>query len=224
MKTKIKKVDAANPEAEILAQAAKLIKKGEIIVCPTDTGYAFAANALDTSAVTKVFQLKGRNFSNPIHIAVSSVAMAEEHAVFNEAAHFLASHYLPGALTIVLPKKGTVPSILVGGLTSVGIRIPANNVILKLSEVSGVPLTATSANASGKPSTYAVEEVIAQFGENMQKVAMMLDQGPIKLREVSTIVDLSVTPPQLIRQGRLGWVTIREQVNMFYHEKEENKE
>jgi len=224
MKTKIKKVDAANPEAEILAQAAKLIKKGEIIVCPTDTGYAFASNALDTSAVTKVFQLKGRNFSNPIHIAVSSVAMAEDYAVFNEAAHFLATHYLPGALTIVLPKKGTVPSILVGGLTSVGIRIPANNVILKLSEMSGVPLTATSANASGKPSTYAVEEVIAQFGENMQKVAMVLDQGPIKLREVSTIVDLSVTPPQLIRQGRLGWVTIREQVNMFYHEKEENKE
>jgi L-threonylcarbamoyladenylate synthase len=224
MKTKIVKVDASNPEEKILERAAKLITKGEIVVCPTDTGYAFAANALNTRAIAKVFQLKARPFSNPIHIAVSSVDMAEEYAVFNDAARFLASHYLPGALTIVLPKKDTVPSILVGGLDSVGIRIPANRVILRLAEITGVPLTATSANASGKSATYSVEEITAQFGENLQKVAIVLDQGPIEIGEVSTIVDLSVTPPQLIRQGRIGWVKIRDEVNMFYHEKEENEQ
>ncbi len=221
MKTKIEKVDASNPDEKILEHAAKLIAKGEIIVCPTDTGYAFVTNALDARAVAKVFHLKARPFSNPIHIAVSSVTEAEKYAVFNDAAHFLAAHYLPGALTIVLPKKDTVPSILVGGLNSVGIRIPANRVILRLAEITGLPLTATSANASGKPSTYSIEEITAQFGENMPQVAMVLDQGPLKMREVSTIVDLSVTPPQLIRQGGIGWVKIRDEVNMFYHYKEQ---
>ncbi len=102
-----------------------------------------------------------------------------------------------------------------------GIRIPANRVILRLAEITGLPLTATSANASGKPSTYSIEEITAQFGENMPQVAMVLDQGPLKMREVSTIVDLSVTPPQLIRQGGIGWVKIRDEVNMFYHYKEQ---
>jgi L-threonylcarbamoyladenylate synthase len=221
MKTKFEKVDASNPDEKILEHAAKLITKGEVVVCPTDTGYAFAANALNTRAVAKVFHLKARPFANPIHIAVSSVDEGEKYAIFNDAARFLAAHYLPGALTIVLPKKETVPSILVGGLNSVGIRIPSNRVILRLAEIAGLPLTATSANVSGKPGTYSVEEVTAQLGENMQQVAMLLDQGPIKMREVSTIVDLSVTPPQLVRQGRIGWVKIRDEVNMFYHDKEQ---
>ena len=89
MKTKIEKIDAVNPDAKILERAAKLINKGEVIVCPTDTGYAFSANALDTRAVAKVFHLKGRSFSNPIHIAVSSIEEAENYAYVNEAARYL---------------------------------------------------------------------------------------------------------------------------------------
>jgi L-threonylcarbamoyladenylate synthase len=223
MKTKLEKVDASNPDEKVLEHAAKLLVKGEVIVCPTDTGYAFAANALDNRAVAKVFHLKARPFSNPIHIAVNSVAEAEKYAVFNDAAHFLAAHYLPGALTIVLPKKDVIPAILVGGLNSVGIRIPDNKVILRLAEIVCLPLTATSANVSGKPGTYSVEEVISQYGENLKQVAMVLDQGLLKTREVSTIVDLSVTPPQLVRQGGIGWVKIRDEVNMFYHSKEQNQ-
>jgi L-threonylcarbamoyladenylate synthase len=223
MKTKIETVYAANPDEIVMERAASLIKKGEIVVCPTDTGYAFAANALDTRAVTKVFHLKGRSFSNPIHIAVSSIAEAEKYAHFNEAARYLAAHYLPGALTIVLPKKETVPAMLVANLNAVGIRIPDNRVILRLAELTALPLTATSANISGKPGTYSVPEVTAQLGENMQQVALVLDQGPLRIREVSTIVDLSVTPPQLIRQGRIGWMTIREAVNMFYRQGEPNE-
>lgn len=224
MKTKMEKVDAASPDEKVLERAAGLVKKGEVVVCPTDTGYAFAANALDTRAITKVFHLKGRSFSNPIHIAVNSTAEAEKYAHFNAAAHYLADHYLPGALTLVLPKKDIVPAMLVAGLNTVGIRIPDNRVILRLAEIAGLPLTATSANISGKLGTYSVEEVATQLGESMQQVAIVLDQGALKLREVSTIVDLAVSPPQLIRQGRIGWVTIREEVNMFYHPSEESKQ
>jgi len=224
MKTKIEKLDAANPDEKILEHAAGLIKKGEIIVCPTDTGYAFSTNALDQRAVTKLFHLKGRTFSNPIHIAVNSVVEAEKYAVFNEAARYLASHHLPGALTLVLPRKETISPMLVAGLNTVGIRIPDNKIILRLAEITGLPITATSANISGKPGTYAVEEITTQLGESLDQVAMVLDEGLIKRREVSTIVDLSKSPPQLIRQGRIGWVDLREAVNMFYHTDESNQQ
>jgi L-threonylcarbamoyladenylate synthase len=215
MKTKIEKIDALNPDLKTLEQAAKYILKGGVIVCPTDTGYAFSANALDVQAVARVFQLKGRVYSNPIHIAVSKIKDGENYAYLNEAARYLAGRYLPGALTIVLKKKGIIPSMLVAGLDTVGIRIPDNAAILKLSEISGKPITTTSANVSGKPGTYAIEEVTAQLGESTGQLAMILDQGPIKVREVSTIVDLAANPPQLIRQGKISWLEIRESLKKF---------
>jgi L-threonylcarbamoyladenylate synthase len=210
MTAKIEKIDAANPDAKIIQRAARLVAKGEVLVCPTDTGYAFSANALDTRAITKVFHLKGRSYTNPIHIAVVSLAEAERYAQVNDAARLLASHYLPGAVTLVLPRKQTVPAMLVGGLDTVGIRIPDNQVILSLVAATGLPLTTTSANISGKPAPYSVEEILAQMGEDVDNIAMMLDQGMLRTREVSTIVDLSVKPPQLIRQGLVSWLEIRE--------------
>ncbi len=213
MSVKIEKVDAASPDIKIIERAAKLINRGEVIVCPTDTGYAFSVNALDTRAVAKVFHLKGRSFSNPIHIAVGSIEEADNYAQVNEAARYLAGHYLPGALTLVLPKKETVPSLLVAGLDTIGIRIPDNKIMLQLVAKVGKPLTTTSANISGKPTPYAVGEITVQLGDNIQNVALILDQGPLTRRDLSTIIDLTVIPPQLIRQGRLSWLEIREVLN-----------
>jgi L-threonylcarbamoyladenylate synthase len=217
MKTKIEKIDAASPDDRILERAVRLLNRGEVVVCPTDTGYAFSANALDTRAITRVFHLKGRAYSNPIHIAVSSIAEAEKYAHMNEAARYLAVHYLPGALTLVLKRKELIPSMLVAGLDTVGIRIPDNRVILRLLEMIGHPLTTTSANISGRPGTYSIEEVVAQLGESIGDVAMILDQGPLKMRELSTIVDLAASPPQLIRQGRISWLEIREVLKMYHN-------
>jgi L-threonylcarbamoyladenylate synthase len=207
---KIAKIDAVNPDVKVLEHAAKLIAKGGVIVCPTDTGYAFSANALDVRAVTRVFQLKGRAFSNPIHIAVGSIEEAADYAQVNEVARCLAAHYLPGALTLVLKKKETVPSLLVANLNTVGIRIPNNKIMLSLVAKVGKPLTTTSANISGKPTPYSVEEIVAQLGDGIENLALILDQGPLPQRDLSTIVDLSISPPQLIRQGRLSWLDIRE--------------
>jgi L-threonylcarbamoyladenylate synthase len=217
MKIKIEKVDAASPDLKVLERAAKLVKRGDVIVCPTDTGYAFSADALDPRAVAKVFHLKGRAYSNPVHIAVNSIIEAEKYALFTAAARYLASRYLPGALTLVLPKKEIVPPMLVAGLDTVGIRIPDNRVMLLLAEMTGRPLTATSANISGRPGTYSVGEVLAQLGDNLSQVALVLDQGPLPSRGLSTIVDLSVSPPQLVRQGRISWLEVHEALNMFHH-------
>lgn len=207
---RIEKIDAARPESRLIRQAAKLIKKGEVLVCPTDTGYAFSANALDTKAVARVFNLKGRSYANPIHVAVSSIEEAGKYAYINEVARHLASHFLPGALTLVLPKREMIPSILVSGRDTIGIRIPNNRVILNLAAITALPLTATSANISGRPTPYDAEEVLSQLGESIENVALILDQGPLLTHELSTIIDLTVNPPQLIRQGRVSWLEIRE--------------
>ncbi|HUT68107.1 MAG TPA: L-threonylcarbamoyladenylate synthase [Dehalococcoidales bacterium] len=215
MKAKVEKIDAARPDKELLERAARLINGGEVVVCPTDTGYAFSANALDTRAIAKVFHLKGRSYSNPIHVAVSSIEEAGKYAYVDDTARYIAGHYLPGALTLVLRKKEIVPPMLVAGLDTIGIRIPDNRVILRLVEMTGHPLTTTSANISGRPGAYSAEEVLAQLGENIREVALILDQGPVKTRELSTIVDLTVSPPQLIRQGRVSWLELREVLKRF---------
>jgi len=210
MAVEIETIKADNPSSRVLERAARLLARGEVIVCPTDTGYALTANGLDTRAVVKVFNLKGRAYSNPIHVAVNSIEAAEKYAHLTPAARHLAHHFLPGALTLVLPRKEIIPSLLVAGGDTIGIRIPDNRVMLDLAAMTGFPLTATSANASGQPTPYSAEEVLTQLGEAVKNVALILDQGPLAGRGLSTIVDLTVSPPQLIRQGVISWLEIRE--------------
>ena len=210
MVVNIEVVDANKPSPRTLNRAAHLIAKGKVIICPTDTGYALAANALDARAVLKVFSLKGRAYSNPIHIAVSSMEAAEKYARLNKTAEHLAHSFLPGALTLVLPKKEIIPALLVAGLDTIGIRIPDNRVILDLAAMTNLPITATSANLSGQPTPYSAKEVAEQLGETINNVTLILDQGPLPVHGLSTIVDLTVSPPQLIRQGRVSWLEIRQ--------------
>lgn len=210
MGAKIEKVNPQSPSKQVLEHAARLIRRGEVIVCPTDTGYALSANALDTRAIVKVFNLKGRAYSNPMHVAVSSLEMAERFAYISPLAAHLVHNFLPGALTLVVPRRETVPSLLVAGRGTIGIRIPDHKVMLALADMTGLPLTATSANASGQPTPYSVSEVIKMLGEAVQQVALVLDQGPILSRGLSTIVDLTVSPPQLLRQGLVSWLEIRQ--------------
>ena len=208
MVTRVKVINADKPSQRLLERAARLILKNEVIVCPTDTGYAFVANALEPKAVVKVFNLKGRAYSNPIHVAVNSVEAAESYAQLNTAARYLAHKFLPGALTMVLARKEIIPALLVAGRDTVGIRIPDNRVILGLAAMTGLPLTATSANISGKPTPYSVPELVSHLGETIENVALVLDQGPLPIRELSTIIDLTVSPPQLLRQGRISWIEL----------------
>lgn len=222
MKAKIEKIDAAQPAAAVLERAAGLIMKGQVIVCPTDTGYAFAANALDGRAITSVFQLKKRSYNNPIHIAVGSAAEAEKYAWLDEAARYLMEHYLPGALTLVLKKKDIVPAMLVAGGDTVGIRIPDNPAMLKLIALTGKPLTSTSANISGQPTPYTVEEIVNQLGDDIAGISLILNQGPLRAHELSTIVDLTASPPQLIRQGGISWLEVREALRRFAPEEDED--
>jgi len=209
VKVKVAVIDGDSPDRRVLREAAGLINAGEVIVCPTDTGYALAADALDTAAVTKVFTLKGRDFAKPVHVAVGSLMEAGKYAVLNRDAERLARRFLPGALTLVLPRREVVPALLVGGRATVGIRVPDNRAMLALAALTGVPLTATSANQSGQPAPYDSREVAAQLLKMPEGVAMVLDQGRLPVRGLSTIVDLSVALPRLLRPGLISWEEIQ---------------
>ncbi|MBF8267196.1 MAG: hypothetical protein HW388_704 [Dehalococcoidia bacterium] len=203
-------VDGDNPDTRVISQAAGLIRDGAVLVLPTDTCYIFAANALDPVAVGKVFAIKKRPLGQPIHMAVGDLDMAEEYGELNQAARLLASRFLPGPLTLVLPRRRSIPDVLVGGGATVGIRIPDNRVLLEVVMVAGLPVTATSANISGLPTPYTVAEVLEQLGPQETRLALALDQGPLPEVSTSTIIDLSSSEPRILREGPIpGAVLLR---------------
>lgn len=182
---------------EGVGEAVEILKKGGLVIYPTDTLYGLGCNALDELAIKSVFAVKKRPTSNPLSIAVSDVEMMKEYAELPEAAEKLADAFLPGPLTIVLKKKN-LPDILTGGLAKVGIRIPNSDIALKLTELLGAPITATSANISGNSPPVSVEEAISQIPE----ADVILNRGPLRERVPSTIVDLS-GKPKILREGAI---------------------
>ncbi|MFC2040168.1 L-threonylcarbamoyladenylate synthase, partial [Chloroflexota bacterium] len=191
----IARIDAENPSQEILEEAAACIVGGKVVVCPTDTGYAFSANGLDELAVGRVFKLKGRDFANPMHVAVENITAAEKYAEISGLAHQLAERYLPGALTMVFNKKAIVPSCLVAGKSTLGIRVPASEFILRLCRLTCLPITTTSANLSSLSTPFSAEEALKSLKPSEADVPLVVDGGEISPREVSTIIDMTVTPP-----------------------------
>ena len=175
-----------------------------MLVLPTDTCYIFAANALDPVAVERVFAIKKRPLGQPIHMAVRDMDMAEKYVELNEAARLLAAMFLPGPLTLVLPKKEIVPDALVRGGQTLGIRVPDNRVLLEVVGAADLPVTATSANVSGLPTTYTVAEVLEQLGDQWDRLALALDQGPLLEVATSTIIDLSSSEPRILREGPIS--------------------
>ncbi len=147
-----------------LDQAAARIRNGELVAFPTETVYGLGANALDATAVAKIFEAKGRPSTSPLIVHVASIAMAREIvAEWPAQAEELAQRYWPGPLTLVLPKSAAIPDIVTAGLPTVGIRMPAHPVALQLIEAAGVPIAAPSANRFMGLSPTTAEHVRAAF-------------------------------------------------------------
>jgi len=200
----IYKVDPNNPEIEIIKKATNLIKSGHLVICPTDTAYMLSANALDKKAVRKIFAFKRRSLSNPIHVVVTSIKEAESYVFINENAKKIARRFLPGPLTLILPKRKIVPDILTANLQTLGIRIPENKICVKLAAQCGLPLSATSVNINKEKATYSVEEMKAQFGKQLDEIPLILDAGKLLNIPVSTIVDLTGKKPRILREGPIS--------------------
>lgn len=180
--------------------AADLIKQGKLVVFPTETVYGLAADPMNVEAVEKVLKAKGRDEEKGLPILASSLEAIESIAMVNIQARVLAKAYWPGPLTLVIPKLETLPSIVTGGRDTVAVRIPQNQIAFLLAELSNGLIIGTSANISGNPSPNTAEEADQQIGS---LVDLILDGGPAQWGVPSTILDLTQSPPKIIREGPL---------------------
>ncbi len=179
--------------------AAEIILNGGLVAIPTETVYGLGANGLDEEAVAKIFRAKGRPQDNPLILHISQPREMERfcHSI-PPAAYDLAARFWPGPLTIVLPARDVVPRSTTGGLSTVAVRCPDNEVTRQIIGLSGVPIAAPSANISGKPSTTTAAHVLHDHDGRIDAV---VDGGPCRVGVESTIVDLTDSRPRLLRPG-----------------------
>lgn len=190
-----------NIDYEKLKQPAQIIKNGGIVVFPTETVYGIGVNGLNPTAIKHLYDVKQRPLSKPINLLVNSIDMIEQVAKdITDLEYSIIKKFCPGPLTIILKKKDIVPDILTAGSNTVGVRMPANDIALKLIDYSGVPLATPSANISGKPSGTNLNDIMKDFDE---KVDFYIDDGPSKIGLASTIVQVIDGVPHILRQGSI---------------------
>ena len=203
MKTKLIRIDDINsPEARhAIDEAAALIRAGRLVAFPTETVYGLGANALDAAACLAIFAAKGRPADNPLIVHIADLSMLHTLAAPGDVALKLARAFMPGPLTLVLPKKPLVPDAVSAGLNTVAIRWPAHNVARALIQAAGCPVAAPSANISGRVSPTTAAHVYADMAG---KVPLILDGGPAEIGLESTVVDACGDTPVILRPGRVS--------------------
>lgn len=191
-----------------LKEAGEIIKKGGLVLFPTETVYGLGANGLNSEAVERIFDVKGRKLDNPINLLVSNMQMVEKLAQnITELEYKLMNKFFPGPLTIILEKKDIVPDIVTAGGKTVGIRMPSGEIAKKLVEYAEVPIAAPSANISGKPSGTTFEDVYNDF---RNKVDYFIDGGRCNIGIESTIIKVIDGIVHILRPGSITYEQIIE--------------
>lgn len=199
MPTEILRIDRDSPEEKVLAHAAHVLREGGLVAFPTETVYGLGANALDAKAVARIFAAKGRPATNPLIVHVANAADAGIVAAeFPDIAQVLADRFWPGPITFVLRKRAEVPAILSAGLPTVAVRVPAHAVARALLKRTQLPIAAPSANRSSRLSPTTAEHVRRSLEG---RVDLILDAGSTPGGVESTVLDLTTTPPRLLRPG-----------------------
>ena len=176
-----------------LTAAVAAIRRGDLVVYPTETVYGLASDALDAEAVARVFEAKGRDRGKPVSMALPSVDAAADYVEFSERERAFCEAFLPGPVTVLLERTDRVPDVLVAGRDRVGLRVPDHDLARDLARRTG-PITATSANRSGEPSARRVEDL----DEGIRRRAVVVDGGETPGTE-STVVD--VAAGEVVRRG-----------------------
>jgi L-threonylcarbamoyladenylate synthase len=199
LKTVVLELDPRAPDASILARAAEILRRGGLVAFPTETVYGVGAHALDREAVDRIFAAKGRPATNPliVHVADESAARALARA-WPDAAARLAQKFWPGPLTLVVAKTDAVPDVVTAGGATVALRVPAHPVALALLREAGMPLAAPSANLSTRLSPTRAEHVLRGLEG---RIDMLLDAGPTPGGIESTVLDVTTSPPRVLRPG-----------------------
>ena len=188
-----------NINKDDIEKCAKYIKEGNLVIFPTETVYGIGADGLNSDAILKIFESKGRKNDNPLILHVSSIEMVDRIAKnINDIELSLMNNFFPGPLTIIFDKKDCVPYEATGGLDTVGIRMPSNAIANKLIEYSNTPIAAPSANVSGKPSGTNISDIIDELGN---KVSCIIDGGDTKIGVESTVVRVIDNKIHILRPG-----------------------
>lgn len=208
MNTKIFEILTTENKQNEINEVGEILRSGELAAIPTETVYGLAANAFDGQAVAKIFRAKGRPQDNPliVHIAEFDEIYGIAREV-PEKAKALADKYWPGPLTIILPRKDTIPVEVSAGLDTVAIRMPSHPVAHEIIKAAGVPLAAPSANISGFPSPTSVQHVADDMNG---RIAAIVDGGDCEFGIESTVITLATPVPRLLRPGAVTVEQLRE--------------
>ncbi|NLK39186.1 MAG: threonylcarbamoyl-AMP synthase [Clostridiales bacterium] len=200
--TEIVKISPDGRNDNALRRAGDILRRGGLVVFPTETVYGLGANARSADACARIFAAKGRPQDNPLIVHVASPADAEEFCFTTPLYYKLAEAFMPGPITVIMPSRGVIPKEVTAGLDSVGVRCPSHPVAHHLLVAAGLPVAAPSANLSGRPSPTSADHVIADlFG----RVDMIIDGGDADIGLESTIVKINEEGLILLRPGAVTY-------------------
>ena len=199
--TKIIRISDVERQTKLLAEAGHILRAGGLVAFPTETVYGLGANGLDAVAAAGIYEAKGRPSDNPLILHVANRRMIDTIAAdIPEMAEKLMAAFWPGPMTLILPKTPIVPESITGGLDTVGVRMPDNDVARALIRAAGVPVAAPSANISGRPSPTTAAAV---YKDMQGKIPCILDGGPCHFGVESTIVDCTGDIAVILRPGAI---------------------
>lgn len=199
MDTIIRKIDKIQMDSDAIREAGQILKDGGLVAFPTETVYGLGANALDEEAAKKTYAAKGRPSDNPLIVHIADMSYLSEIVTeIPEAAKKVAEKFWPGPLTMIFNKSDRVPHGTTGGLDTVAVRMPSHEIAREVILAGGGYVSAPSANTSGRPSPTTAEHVVEDLSG---KIEMIIDGGPVEIGVESSILDVTVTPPMILRPG-----------------------
>ena len=195
----IRKINPQKPEPEIIAEAAAVIRQGRVLSFPTRCLYGLGADALNSAAVERVVNIKQRSGQNPILVLIDSRKQLDSLVkVIPPAGDAIMDAFWPGRVTLVFEARHSLPSQLTARTGKIGVRLPGHPVALALAKHVQGPLTGTSANISGQPGCYRSADLDPAIADQL---GLILDAGTLIGGVGSTVVDVTVTPPEILREG-----------------------
>lgn len=206
MNTQIYKMSEQSTDIAAINACAGIIKSGGLVVFPTETVYGVGTNALDDSSCAKIYKAKKRPQDKALLCHIYDIETADKIAVLSKQAYDLLELFVPGPLTLILPKKSCIGNIVSAGMETVGLRFPSNPICRELMKAAGVPIAATSANISGEPSPTDGENAV--FNMNGRADAI-IDGGATDFGKESTIITLCEEIPRILRHGAISDEMIR---------------
>lgn len=200
---KILKVNLLSDYTDAIREAVSVLKAGGTVIYPTDTIYGIGCNATDYKAVETVYRIKDRPLEKPLSVIARNMAWVKELALVPTKLEEILRQLWPGAITVILPKKNIIPSIVTAGGDTVGLRIPDFELTDRLMAKFGYPLISTSANVSGnlEEGAWNSKAVIEDFKPRMWRPDLMLDVGNLPPSPASTVIDFSSVKPKIVRIG-----------------------